>query len=280
MRIRQSLLGSADLCLRRAGYDLDPQYPRTASEASIRGTSYHGGLEHYYKLRRDLGEYIPITADLMDDIYAAVEQAFNEACVEYGDFNAWETSASECLELAKGMVYRYFIDGCEWDPGYRVLEVEACFDGLDAGGHELSGTADLLLQRISDGRFILDDHKTAGKRWDKTKHTVRKTNQPALYVHAFSRTLDVPEEAFEFLFSIINVKDQFERRDGTPTAADITAVLSKAEYVAWQLENVPLDRLPVNTQSNLCSEKWCSYWDHCAFGANLTRPEVAVSVSK
>lgn len=277
-RARQSLLNSADICLRRAGYDLSSPKRWGGSEATVCGTGYHAGMETYYLWRQenqdpssDLGPawragWPAPTPDVMEAIYASIEASCFKEVEDKPDF-PWDTSFAETVTRAQQMAHAYFEGGHFWPIRYDVVGVEVDFTlPPTVPGWADSGTIDLVVTDTWTGRTILDDHKTARKSWKKGKEYPRSTNQPAFYDEAWERATGVKPDAFSF--SIMTYAGQFERRVVYVTEGDRELVHTRkrvnlpllVEHVEHGLE------LPGNTSSFLCSDKWCDHWDICPFG--------------
>jgi hypothetical protein len=120
----------------------------------------------------------------------------------------------------------------------------------------------------ADCCVILDDHKTSSRKWDQKKHTVRKTAQVATYLDAYEQLSGVRPATFSF--SIMKRDGQFERRYVNPSDAELSAFYLKRDLIVRQLSSG--DDLPPNTTSNLCSSKYCSWWNQCPFGAAMEGP--------
>jgi hypothetical protein len=277
--LRQSLMNSYDICARRAQYDLEPPGPRRTSEAAIIGTGYHAGLEHYYGLRLD-GEYADFPPEEYVETSSAV--AHNTIVDEIGRYDAdcitWDTNPTNAIKIAQEMLEAYLTEGHVWGPEYKILGVEVPF-WLPSGypGWVSHGTIDLVLEGPVPGHaqgspdqvfyngIILDDHKTSSRKWDQKKHTVRKTAQVATYMDAYDQLSGCRPDTFSF--SIMKRDGQFERRYVNPSDAELTAFYLKRDLIVRQLSSG--DDLPPNTTSNLCSSKWCSWWNACPFGAAM-----------
>lgn len=268
--IRQSTLGNADACLRRMQYDIEtpPGEYHTGSKRAI-GTAYHAGLELYYR-RRKAGEDKPNA--LYDFVKAGIE-AFDDEAEHAGEFFLWDAEdfpdRDSCVEVIGRCITNYFEGEFYWPPEFEVVDIEIPFE-LPAGPHTLkSGGIDLVL-RDPVGYIIGDDHKTAGKMWDQYKHTPRKNNQASLYTHAL-KALYPDAIGYRFVFSVMTYRGVFARRISDPRPDHINAVLAKVGQVASLYEGMRANglELPANPSSNLCSPKYCDFWDVCPHGRAL-----------
>jgi hypothetical protein len=262
LKMRQSLIGSAETCLKRAAYSLaDPVYK--TGEARAIGTAYHKGLETYYSLRQEHGFHVPDQTERL-----ALEQVAHEEFDREVDKAArpgsWETrsasastrSATCWLRTANGEHY--------WPDGYRVIGTEVSFTHEWYNGHLAHGTIDLVLED-PNGWTVLVDHKTAGKKWPKGKEDPRKNIQAPWYVYWWS-TLNETDKVY-FAFDVMTYGGTFERRPVYPTLKDQELVLAKAKFYAGILSTLGPDDLAGNTSSALCSERYCDSWAVCPHGA-------------
>ncbi|HZU73562.1 MAG TPA: PD-(D/E)XK nuclease family protein [Acidimicrobiales bacterium] len=254
-RMRQSLMGSADICLKRAGYDLVGDDKNT-SESRIVGTAYHGGLEAYYRMRW-WGQ-----RPTWDDARTGALNAFvNER--DLYQFSAWDTSQEEAWDKVEGMLRAYIDNGHAWPEDHRVLAVEQPFDLPLVDGWLLHGTIDLVIADPA-GNVILEDHKTAKRKWPREKGAARKSNQAVVYSYAWQRLTG--QEATGFTFAVMTHRGEFERRWTKATPHMIDEILKKA-WTLTVLLQLPVEQLPPTTDHNLCSAAYCDHWDRCPMGA-------------
>lgn len=275
--LRQSTLGSADVCHRRVMYDLDPSVPYGSGAARAIGTAYHAVLEDFYRC----GE-VPSVEGIEKIVRASLTDEVNRT----GDAFAWDADVAPTFEVAVRkavhMASTYFDREYYWPVGHRsdweVLAVEETLllplteevnaAGRPANGWVMKGTLDLVL-RDPHGWHVIVDHKTAKKKWRKDKHTTRKTNQPAWYSHWWPRAWaaehggELPN--VHFVFDVMTYDGDFERRPAPVRPIDIDVVTGKAELLSRLVENDG-PWLP-NTDSFLCSERYCDHWERCPFGA-------------
>lgn len=256
--LRQSTMGTADVCLRRVGFELDPAVAGGTSEARICGTAYHAGLEAHY----NGGATSPLVA--ARETFDAISEGFDR----------WEQgSRQEALERVMSMIRRYFEDGCQWDLSHQVIGVEQEWYAPLNEGLCLRGTIDLVL-RAPGGGIILVDHKTAGRKWQKGKESARKNNQATLYLWAWWR---LTGELGRFSFDVMTYAGDFERRVVTRESNEFTGMLQKAISLANLLDICPVEMLPPNTTSPLCSEKFCDFWAVCPWGQALETFDVSMT---
>lgn len=264
--LRQSNIGSADICLRRAGYDMRPNQPRKSGEARCVGTSYHAGMECHYESRR--ADLFPATGP---EIQEAARRAFED---EAALFDSWATSKEASWKRVVDMLDVYFNGHHFWPESYEVLGVEQEWFLPLSGDWYLKGSIDLVL-RGPEG-IVLADHKTAGRKWDQKKHLPEKQTQAVLYSWAWWRaTGEVPAY---FAFDVLTYKGEFDRRRCEVRPVHMEAVLNKAIGYTQVFAAVPPEWLPGNTSSNLCSAVYCDYYGECPLGARLVQAPPSVDV--
>jgi hypothetical protein len=274
MRIRQSYLGQADKCLRSLQYELEapPDQYRSGIIRAI-GTAYHAGLEYYYLVRQKGPEY------QFDCWEAALEECeiFAEAALQgelerAGAAFIWDDKFLT-VDAARDAVFAMLkaYQGHAWPTDWTVLGVEHRFE-LEFDPHVKTGTIDLVLQ-APDGGIVGVDHKTCNRMWDQYKHLPRKNNQGPFYTGAL-RELYPDAPYHRFAFDVMTYAGKFERRISDASDAHVQAVLNKAVQLATLVEGMRgagMD-LPANPASNLCSPKYCDWFDVCPHGSSLDTP--------
>jgi hypothetical protein len=167
------------------------------------------------------------------------------------------------------MLRTYVNGGFEWPSTYQVYGVEVGFNFDWKDGHTRSGTMDLVLVDPF-GAIIGVDHKTAGRMWPSGKEHPRKNNQASWYVGALKEMFP-DASAYRFCFDVMTYAGKFDRRLVEPSDDHIKAIEDKATQVAlifsWA-RAAGLD-LPANPGSNLCSDKYCDFWQMCPHGETL-----------
>lgn len=253
------MLGDASICLRRLQYGLDKTLPEGASEPRIIGTAYHGGLEAYYRARKD-GEVIRL-----DQMIDAATESFDAAIPE--GWESWDTDYITARCKMEKMLTAYATDERYWEYDHEVLEVEWRFD-LQVPNTDLmiSGTADLVL-RDTTGKIVIADHKTSGKGWQKNKETPRHKEQAPMYLYAWFLAT---EEVGSFAYDVMSYEGKFDRRFVYPTTAEIMATVRKAQILSPIVELAKQGvELPGNTSHFLCGPKWCDYYAICPLGSAM-----------
>jgi hypothetical protein len=103
LKMRQSLIGSAETCLKRAAYSLaDPVYK--TGEARAIGTAYHKALETYYSLRQEHGFYVPDQTEILARWWLLTEE-FDREIEKAARPGSWETSEEACYDKIRNMLY-------------------------------------------------------------------------------------------------------------------------------------------------------------------------------
>lgn len=279
-KISPSLLNDADICLRRAAEKMKhPVF--TASESTLIGNGYHAGLEMYYQWREahqdSVGDGIEVVVNwplpsswVLECCYwAAHAEIYNrltQVDTEDTPFQ-FETSFDQIVTKAQQLIHQYFAQGAFWPAQYRILGVETQYLMPSAvDGWVEKGFIDLIVYDAETEQTILDDHKTAGKKWKKGKESPRGNNQPAMYDYNWERATGVKPDAFSF--SVMTYDGFFERRIVPITEEDRQLVAAKERTILPLLVAAVEGglELPGNTSSFLCAPKWCDFWVSCPFG--------------
>lgn len=272
--IRQSTLGSFDVCHKRVEFDRDPNIGYGTGPHRAFGTAYHAGLEAYYEGMRTGLEGNPLPSRTITE---AVGEAFTR---ESQHISTWEpdwTSANEAVGHVLHLVLEYITKdgGTYWLFDHDVVATEVTlFYPLGDTGWAMKGTLDLVLRNRDTGAHVIVDHKTARRPWKKGKELFKNTNQPAWYtlfwplVWAEANGGEVVDTSF--WFDVMSHDGRLEHRQAPVTEAQRAAVLEKASAACRLIDNGG-PYLP-NTQSFLCSKQWCDHWDRCPFGAAVSNP--------
>lgn len=269
--LRQSTIGTADTCLHRLEYDLDPNVAYSTGETRAVGTAYHRALECYYRDRQAGGPVKPTEEQTARYLVEAFDSFDLEA--QSPGF-VWQDGAPAAKSKIDRMLLSYFANDCYWPDGYEVLGVEYTFLYELKPGWAVKGTTDLIL-RDPNGWVIIVDHKSAKRKWKKGKEGRDSTNQPAWYQHYVGRLFETDSVAF--VFDIMTYDGEFERRPADVDEAWIHGVLAKA-YTLTNLITAG-GPFPPNTSSFLCDARWCDYWARCPWGAVFHGQEVAVEIT-
>ena len=281
MRVHQSLL---DDCGRRMQYKLETPAYYGGSVRAL-GSAYHKGLEVAYLDRMESGYFPAPSGDLLQVYLQAAHDEFEAICLgtntshvseegrERGGF-VWNSKVPDLdtgHEMLEKMVRAYFENpdawwGEEWD----VIGVEQFFDLPWTMNYTRGGSMDLALYHRPTDTVAVEDHKTAGRRWNTGKEKPRKNTQASWYGWA-ARELYPGHSNYMVLFDIMTYSGQFERRESNPRPEHINAA---AQLLFDTVVNYEVTRandmdMPANPSSNLCSPEYCDYWSVCPFGEAL-----------
>jgi hypothetical protein len=269
---RQSTVGSLEICLRRGRYAADPNRSYSTGEARAAGTSYHAGLETFFDWCQSWheGAIKPPDDSLFRDMVMSSRQAlFREIGHHEKDNGAgtfpWDTSLEATEARVLAMLEAWRAKEAWPDPAtYKVIGVEQEWWAPFVPGWAIKGTIDLVLLNILTGATEFEDHKTAKKRWPQTKGSARQSPQPGIYSWAWWALTG--EMVNRFHYGVMTYGGVFERRSWDITAEHVQRTIDKAVAYLPFLD-MPIEALPGNTTSNLCSEKYCDNWKDCPFGA-------------
>lgn len=263
MRVRQSTFTKD--CLRSMQYYLEaPAVYHGGSKRAI-GTGYHAGLEYLYGHRMEHGH----DASVGNEVRWAATEAFHNEVERAGENFNWDKDfpdAESCLTVMDSMLVAYLTGTLEdgspirWPLDWKVLGVEMDVSLPFYGEHTKGGSMDLVLED-PNGYIIGVDHKTAGKMWDRYKHTPRKNLQASWYTGALMEMFpDAP--GHRFVFDIITYAGKFERRIADATPAHVKAAEDKAIQVVSLYEGMRANGmdLPANPASTLCSARYCDFF--------------------
>jgi hypothetical protein len=272
--VRQSLLGSADKCLRAFQFDLENKdHPQAGSVARAIGTAYHGDKELFYN------EFFNRTQIAHNSPHIFVAHAQALLLEEIGKVDPeqfqWSKNcqnADQALDILDVMSTAYYTGEHYWQEPYTLVGSEVLFgysEPMEVRGVVVRGAMDRVFEDPSGWITIVDD-KTAGKRWPHDKHNARKQNQPPFYI-GVAQELWPNRPGYRFVFDIMTYKGEFERRQSHVTEAHVHATFEKAQQILALYNGMRsggMD-LPVNPSSNLCSEAYCDHWSYCSQGAVL-----------
>lgn len=262
MRMRQSTLGDADICLRRLQFNLEaPRDVYHCNPARAIGTAYHAGLEYAYTVVGQ-GAKWPSLMSQCDVALVALEAEHEKA----GDHFQWSKDypdIASMMAVVSEMLAAYEPYRWQW----QVVDVELVFDLPWIREHTRGGAMDLVLQD-PNGWIVGVDHKTAGRMWPEKKSTARVSNQGPWYVAALKELFpDAP--GHRFVFDVMTYAKKFERRICDPRPEHLVNIEHKALQVVSIVDGMRANGLdlPANPSSNLCSSEYCDWWNICPFGA-------------
>lgn len=281
--LRQSTLGTADTCLHRLKWYLDPTVPYYAGVSRMMGTGYHAGLEFWYQALKN-GEIVKI-----EEVLYAARKAMVEELTKAGENFDWTyqvktarqaeriLTKDEAFTMVFDLLRTYIQEGYTWPAErYVILEIELEFliPMPDHPDWRRKGAIDLVLWDRETKWIHIVDHKTAKKKWPKNKSQAHYTPQASFYVEAFhdlltmGRYSDLEVAGVTFTYDVFSFNDShFARIDAFRTEGQRRATMQKAHMLIQLLDNGgPLIPSP---DSFLCQEAYCDYWDDCDFGKVL-----------
>jgi len=233
---------------------------RGESEPTALGTGYHAGLELWYQSRLD--GYHPPTIEQMIEVGA---NTIDKIMGGWPQSAEWDRPAM--MTALDTMLYAYFRDAC--DHNFEVFGVEYDVESEWFGKYTIAGRLDLVL-RTNPGSFLIVDHKSAGKAWGPDKHKPRYAMQAPWYSYWLKVQLEKQGEVVDsirFCYDVMTRAGKFSRKMADPTEDEIQLTLERArQYVSMLDLNI---ELPVSTESFLCSQKYCEYWEICPFGSRM-----------
>ena len=281
--LRQSLLSTADTCLHRLKWYLDPATPYYAGVSRMMGTGYHAGLEFWYGALKN-GEIVKV-----EQVLYAARQAMVKEISDAGKNFDWTyqvktarqaeriLTKDEAFTMVFDLLRTYVQEGYTWPvERYVILDIELEFllpyPGFDEWRRK--GAIDLVLWDRETKWIHIVDHKTAKKKWPKNKSQAHYTPQAAYYTKAFEDLLamgrysDLEVAGITFTYDVFSFNDShFARIDAYRTPAQVAATMKRADMLVQLIENGgPLIPSP---DSFLCQEAYCDYWDECEHGKTL-----------
>jgi hypothetical protein len=279
MRLTQSVLSTSGDCQLRAQYTLEPPawVRRTAGSTRALGTAFHAALEHFYTERfADPPLWVLVAGGTRVFDRSCEIDLYDNTPVEVFNWDAKVPDRETAISYLSAMLAEYLPHA--WPTDWTVLAVEhnEWFDDPDVGENvQTKLGCDLVLLDPND--FVVAvDFKTAGKAWPEHKEHPRKNTQAPFYMRNLRRAF--PGHAgYRFVFDIVTYggprsAPKFERRISDPTPLHEEAVRIRARNFVFAYETVHVKAgmdMPANPASNLCSPKFCDYFDGCPFGTAL-----------
>ena len=275
---RQSSLGSMDICALRFYFDRQtPSGTYHTGSARAVGTAYHSGLECFYADHQATMTDRILSNDAAAAVHNAAAASYRNEVALGGDQFQLGTDTHEDNEGKISFMLSKYFDGAhyyhrnEWE----VVGTEITFWDQLPDGQKVRGTIDLLVRNKITGRYRIEDHKTAGRAWQKGKEAPRKNVQAPFYFRYFIPAwwnLTFPDRPFketyyskwQWMYAVMTYAGRFERRDGTPSHLHRDLVAHKL-HTAQQL--ITANVWWPNPTTPLCSSKFCDHWDRCPYGA-------------
>ena len=238
------------------------------------GTGFHSAMEAY-----ELGG----RQDCLENLQAAAAESAFEECkripmdtwFEHELDPQWVVDgAREATRLwweqpstKEGVTLKSVSDG------RRFLAAEKHFEVPYETGHVrgLSGTIDAIFEE--DERYVLVDYKTASS-FRKWTYEQGATIEAAVYLYMASQQYD--DKPISFEWHVVSPKEQKVRRiEGgtlTPDALNILEESFSAAEVIYEH-----DAYRPRPDWNLCSPKWCAFYQGCRIDGTLSPYALTIS---
>lgn len=261
-RFSHSLVDTYLDCPRKAYYRYVEEVPSPKTAALVRGSACDEGWNEYL-LRKIDGEDMPL-----EDLLTAVEENFRADVrknggvseIDWGDSNARATLDS-ALELAA-------IWHGELGPQIQPTAVQVEYHRRLKSGRDFVGFTDyegLVPLGVGDAMAtVVGDNKTGSRAMPQGD--ADKALQPSAYGW-------LKDEPITFAFT-----RAIETKSGTHKTETILTSRSKAanEWYGEMVETVERGWVagvfPPNPKSNLCSPKWCPFFERCQPHRTLSGP--------
>ena len=256
------------------------------SPATVRGTAMHAAIEHHERARlRDHRDHEPDPYPSLTELHDVAVATLHKAAPSVPD-ELWERHETSPGEV-EGQLWDLLTN---WRDGIlphlltmRPVAVEPYFRAdLGGGGRPGHGYIDEVLWDPGAHQWVVVDHKSAGnfRRWDSyLGHEV----EGAMYVAgaALARHLPVDGPSVRMEWHVARLLRQSSR------TGDLSRIISwevdpslaqevAAEAVRDAEQMVVEGWLPKNTAWNLCSAKWCPFFDGCEVTGELA-PETMLA---
>jgi hypothetical protein len=253
--VRQSWLGTYLTCPQRSRYDMTMTKLRRGSDATAIGTAIHSAIEGYLR-----GDYNTIT-DMIDAAHIYVGKELEDPTIRRSDISSDGEHLRQCTEA---MVYGWWEDIRPAVALGGLIEHKFAAPLVEGEGLSLwlEGTMDYV---APDGTIW--DWKTSSRSYsarEKQKHS----HQATCYVAA-ARILGLVDSSpapTPFRFGVMvrqtSPKSQIVTVERGP--AQVEWLKRQVSSVIYSASSIGLDRdWPINDQHNLCSSRWCEYWNIC-----------------
>jgi len=238
------------------------------------GTGYHKAMEMY-----ELGE----RRDSLENLQAiAAETAFEECKVlptelwfEHELDPQWVVDgAQEAVRLwweqpsnRTGLTLKEVSDSRK----FIAAEKHFVLDEYDDNGRGLSGTVDAVYE--DDSHYILVDHKTASS-FRKWTYEQGSTIEASVYLYMAQKYYDDKPVKFEWHVASPKEKQVRVIEGGT---LDEPALLTLSKSVGTANALVDTSTFRPRPEWNLCSPKWCTFFDGCRINGTLTPYQLTTS---
>jgi hypothetical protein len=262
---RQSWLDTAQsVCPERARLGIvRPEYDTRDSDEALIGTAAHYGIEAFLRSGDS-----PTTA--------AHDYAMNQIDPELVNWTK-RKSLSEIATLAAGCASEWEKNIWPFVPSGGKCEVTFKVPLFEYEGYQilLSGTADYVLpDRIFDWKTASRPYSV----WEKQRWAIQPTAYTTVMNMGMMPGFDAAPWPIKFHYGVIE-KPSSKTGKGSAYKSDILTVDRTQAHANWMFARMKTwanmglksldERWPQNTDSGLCSSKWCPWWSLCA-GAHIS----------
>ena len=172
------------------------------------------------------------------------------------ELEEWDTEAPRVEELIR----QYTDPESTMHRHLKPLSVQKQYNVRFRGlKFPILGYADLIADNKDTGRRAIVDLKIVKRKTNGG--TLDQRYQTALYAFAEMQDEGLEELPYAEIHALVKKKTpELEHNYLKPTEDDVTQVLQLCLNLQFGLES---SHFPLNRQSNLCSPKYCSYYDKC-----------------
>ena len=196
------------------------------------------------------------------------------------------TNEEDHLQKVRACVKNYWAHIRPYLEQYEPVALEPEFTiNLVAGAMPIGGYIDGIYRDPADGRLFVIDHKSVGNfsRW---RSTDGHRHQAAMYAVAlvlseeFPEITELPEMRYLLVRTSLGTRSNFEPSRILTLQPDMEDVRVLGDRIRKAEALVAARAFEKNTAWPLCSPVWCSYYDRCVLGGELSGTvEQVLSVS-
>lgn len=248
--VRQSWLNDMAICPERSRLGITHPEFRTGSDATIIGTAVHAGIESVLKDGITREEMLEVVSSKYDELSKTPHKTTNIDPDKIPDYlNAMSTAFYEGIlpeVTTGGQVEFYFKVPLGIMVDQYAIWLEGTMDYIDPNG-------------------VIWDWKTASKPY-YVKEKQKSAIQPTVYGYAATELGLIKNDVTTFNYGVMVRADSAKHQIATVTrtknhydwlrhfvAGAIGSSYTAGTDIKWFM----------NDSSNLCSDKWCSFWSIC-----------------
>jgi hypothetical protein len=169
---------------------------------------------------------------------------------------------------------------------YEMVALEPEFTiNLVDGAQPIGGYIDGIYRDPADGTVFIIDHKTVGN-FNRWRNTDSHRHQAAMYAVAlvlsedFPQITELPEMRYLLVRTSTGTRSNFEPSRILTLQPDMEDVYVLGDRIRQAEHKVLMSDFEKKTSWPLCSPMWCSYYDRCVLGNELSGTvESVLSVS-